>query len=79
MVRGVRTDLPQTNGKRSFIERFACLVPLSVVQRQALRTNVHSVENGSTGLWRSVHSLPRVPWRTRFEERLGSAPSGVRE
>jgi hypothetical protein len=46
---------------------------ISVVQRQALRTNVHSVANGSTELRRSVHSLPRVPWRTRLNERLGSA------
>jgi hypothetical protein len=78
MVRGVRTDLPQTNGKRSFIEHFACLVPLSVVQRQALRTNVHSVENRSTGLWRSVHSLPRVPGARDSKSGSDPAASGVR-
>jgi hypothetical protein len=45
---------------------------ISVVQWQALRTNMHSVVNGSTELRRSVHSLPRVLWRTRLNERLGS-------
>jgi hypothetical protein len=55
------------------VERSICLVQISVVLREALRTDLHRLANRSTELRRSVHSLPHIPGHTRLNERPGSA------
>ncbi|PYR03067.1 MAG: hypothetical protein DMG00_27395 [Acidobacteria bacterium] len=57
--RRIRTDLVQTNEKRSFAEHSASAHAVSVVRRQAMRTDVQNLANRSTELQRSAHSPAR--------------------
>jgi hypothetical protein len=55
------------------VERSICLVQISVVLREAPRTDLHRLANRSTELRPAVHSLLRIPGHTRLNERPGSA------